>query len=139
MTVEYAADLPANKYGSGFPTISSSKSQDQYFNYAENSFNLNNFYHSSRSLLRICDIKGEFIGGITTPWIYVGMMFSTFCWHIEDSGINSINYNHYGGKKVWYIVPESDKKKFNDFVDEKIGNRDAINKITYMFDPLELV
>jgi hypothetical protein len=43
-------------------------------------------------------------------------MFSSFCWHVEDSNINSINYNHFGGKKIWYVIPESDKAKFDDFI-----------------------
>lgn len=109
VTVEYAADLPANKYGSGFPQSTMKKSKDQHFNYAENLFNLNNIYRSSKSLLKISDSKGEYIGGITIPWVYIAMKFSTFCWHVEDSNINSINYNHYGGSKIWYFIPECDK------------------------------
>ena len=26
----------------------------------------------------------ENIAGVVVPWLYVGMMFSSFCWHIED-------------------------------------------------------
>jgi len=97
--------LPSNRYGSGFPQSETSKSKDEHFNYAENLFNLNNIYKSERSLLKISNLRNEYIGGITIPWVYIGMMFSSFCWHVEDSSINSINYNHCGGNKIWYIIP----------------------------------
>lgn len=46
VTVEYAADLPVSKHGSGFPTYASKGSEDENFNYKENLFNLNNIYKS---------------------------------------------------------------------------------------------
>ena len=43
-------------------------------------WNLNNISVASESLLRF--IKFD-IPGMTFPWTYVGMAFSTFCWHNE--------------------------------------------------------
>ena len=39
------------------------------------------------------------ISGINIPWLYIGMRYSTFCWHYEDLMLNSINYAHWGQPK----------------------------------------
>jgi len=48
--------------------------------YSKDPWNLNNIPILSESLLRF--IKSD-ISGMTVPWTYVGMVFSTFCWHNE--------------------------------------------------------
>lgn len=47
------------------------------------------------------------IPGITDPMLYIGVTFSTFCWHHEDHHLYSISYNHRGQPKTWYGVPGS--------------------------------
>ena len=96
VTVEYGADLPSNLYGSGFPTRKIHNWIDADFDYEVNLFNLNNIHKSPSSLLRVVEAKKDKISGITQPWMYLGMQFATFCWHVEDLFIHSINYNHLG-------------------------------------------
>lgn len=49
--------------------------------YSRDGWNLNNLPILAGSLLRY--IKSD-ISGMTIPWMYVGMCFSTFAWHKED-------------------------------------------------------
>ena len=79
--------------------------------YSREAWNLNNLPILPNSLLRY--IKSD-ISGMTVPWIYVGMIFSTFCWHNEDHYTYSINYQHFGHTKTWYGVPGDDAEKFEE-------------------------
>jgi hypothetical protein len=58
--------------------------------YSNDPWNLNNMPILKESLLRY--IKSD-ISGMTVPWIYLGMMFSAFCWHNEDHYTYSVNYS----------------------------------------------
>ncbi|XP_009141408.2 lysine-specific demethylase JMJ15 [Brassica rapa] len=88
--VYYGADLENKVLGSGFERGETS------------GWDLNNLRRLSGSLLSF--ERGD-ISGVLVPWVYVGMCFSTFCWHVEDHHLYSINYNHFGEPKVWYGVP----------------------------------
>ncbi len=70
------------------------------------------------------------------------MQFATFCWHVEDLFLNSVNYNHHGETKTWYVIPGHQKELFDDYVKSHYeGNRkkNLLEKITLMIDPLELI
>jgi hypothetical protein len=70
--------------------------------YASHPWNINNLPQAKGSVLRFVreDVGGKPITGLMVPWVYVGSCFSAFCWHIEDHGLYSINYNHMGAPKV---------------------------------------
>ena len=44
---------------------------------------------------------GFSVEGLTYPWLYFGALFSTFCWHVEDHFLYSVNYLHTGASKTW--------------------------------------
>jgi histone demethylase JARID1 len=95
VSVEYGADLHTMDHGSGFPTASKNSSEPsnpmRRF-YEESKWNLNNLPVLDGSLLSYINSD---ISGMMVPWMYVGMCFSTFCWHNEDHWSYSINYLHW--------------------------------------------
>ncbi|KIP08343.1 hypothetical protein PHLGIDRAFT_35021 [Phlebiopsis gigantea 11061_1 CR5-6] len=103
--VEYGADVHSTTHGSAMPTMETHPLSQ----YSKDPWNLNNIPILPESLLRF--IKSD-ISGMTVPWTYVGMVFSTFCWHNEDHYTYSINYMHWGETKTWYSIPGEDAEKF---------------------------
>uniref|UniRef100_A0AAQ4Q7I5 [histone H3]-trimethyl-L-lysine(4) demethylase n=1 Tax=Gasterosteus aculeatus aculeatus TaxID=481459 RepID=A0AAQ4Q7I5_GASAC len=103
VVVEYGADIHSKEFGSGFPMKNGKKElTKEEEGYARSGWNLNVMPVLEQSLL--CHINGD-ISGMKVPWLYVGMVFSAFCWHIEDHWSYSINYLHWGEPKTWYGVP----------------------------------
>ncbi|KAJ8087034.1 hypothetical protein PM082_005859 [Marasmius tenuissimus] len=103
--IEYGADVHSTTHGSAMPTLETNPLDP----YSKDPWNLNNIPVLSDSLLRF--IKSD-ISGMTVPWTYVGMAFSTFCWHNEDHYTYSINFMHWGETKTWYGIPGDDAEKF---------------------------
>lgn len=119
VTVEYGADLHSMDHGSGFPTqmaLKNSGDENHYYkSYVESSWNLNNIPVLEGSVLGYINAD---ISGMKIPWMYVGMCFSTFCWHNEDHWSYSINYLHWGEPKTWYGVPGSQAEQFEKVMQE---------------------
>uniref|UniRef100_A0A4W4DXD0 [histone H3]-trimethyl-L-lysine(4) demethylase n=1 Tax=Electrophorus electricus TaxID=8005 RepID=A0A4W4DXD0_ELEEL len=103
VTVEYGADIASKEFGSGFPMkggrFKVAPHDEKYLNCG---WNLNNMAMMDPSVLT--HVTAD-ICGMTLPWLYVGMCFSSFCWHIEDHWSYSINYLHWGEPKTWYGAP----------------------------------
>ncbi|KAG6289044.1 hypothetical protein E4U09_005221 [Claviceps aff. purpurea] len=111
--VEYGADIHCTTHGSGFPTMERHPNNS----YASDPWNLNVLPLHPESLFR--HIKSD-ISGMTVPWVYVGMIFSTFCWHNEDHYAYSANYQHFGATKTWYGIPGEDAEKFEAAMKEAV-------------------
>ncbi|CAI9755214.1 unnamed protein product [Fraxinus pennsylvanica] len=109
--VYYGADLETGTFRSGFPKGSSLSTDTEIDQYVTSGWNLNNLPRLPGSILRFeeCDISG-----VVVPWLYVGMCFSSFCWHVEDHHLYSLNYLHWGDPKVWYGVPTSQASALED-------------------------
>ena len=102
VAVEYGADLHTNDYGSGFPSKMMANMAAEDKEYLNHPWNLNNLPILDGSVFKYMNSD---ISGVIVPWMYVGMCFSTFCWHNEDHWSYSINYLHWGEPKSWYGVP----------------------------------
>jgi histone demethylase JARID1 len=102
--VYYGADLENGVLGSGFYKRAEKFTGSDMEQYTLSGWNLNNLPRLPGSVLSFedCDISG-----VLVPWLYVGMCFSSFCWHVEDHHLYSLNYHHFGEPKVWYGVPGS--------------------------------
>ncbi|CAL0299970.1 unnamed protein product [Lupinus luteus] len=109
--VLYGADLETGVFGSGFPRKHSNASSASHEQYIKSGWNLNNFARLPGSLL---SYESSDISGVLVPWLYIGMCFSSFCWHVEDHHLYSLNYMHWGAPKLWYGVPGKDACKLEE-------------------------
>lgn len=112
--VDYGNDLDTSAYTSGFPlpTAQDIDAKAEMFSpefYKTTGWNLNNLPTASGSLLKY--LKAP-VNGVNVPWLYVGMLFSSFCWHNEDNYFYSVSYSHFGAVKQWYGVAGADAGKF---------------------------
>ncbi|XP_042049740.1 lysine-specific demethylase JMJ18-like isoform X2 [Salvia splendens] len=135
--VLYGADLETGVFGSGFPKTAEQVSSDSDIKYINSGWNLNNFPRLPGSVL---SFESSDISGVLVPWLYIGMCFSSFCWHVEDHHLYSLNYMHWGAPKLWYGVPGSDalkleaamKKHLPDLFDEQ---PDLLHKLVTQLSP----
>ena len=111
--VEYGADIHSTTAGSGFPSIEKNPGDP----YSTDPWNLNVLPYHSDSLFKHINTD---ISGMTIPWLYVGMCFSTFCWHNEDHYCYSANYQHFGATKTWYGIPGKDADAFETAMREAV-------------------
>ncbi|WIA35737.1 hypothetical protein OEZ86_004139 [Tetradesmus obliquus] len=114
--------------------------------YASHPWNINNLPQALGSVLRFVreDVGGKPITGLMVPWVYVGSCFSAFCWHIEDHGLYSINYNHMGAPKVWYGVPAEAAAALDAAMRDALPHlferdRLLLHKLITMLSPSQLV
>ncbi|KAF5799166.1 putative chromatin remodeling & transcription regulator FYR family [Helianthus annuus] len=105
--VLYGADLETGTFGSGFPK-EARQVPGSDGKYVRSGWNLNNLPRLPGSLL---SYESSDISGVLVPWLYIGMCFSSFCWHVEDHHLYSMNYMHFGASKMWYGVPGKDAIK----------------------------
>ena len=140
LQVIYAADIQINKY------INRDDLQNISQEFAlPHNWGLMNVNSLLDSLLQFNNF-GDFepISGINVPWLYFGMLYSTFCWHTEDLYLYSINYMHQGAPKIWYSISHKQKEEFDEYVKNKfyatlLKQPDLIHKLIVHIHPLELI
>ncbi|ESQ45714.1 hypothetical protein EUTSA_v10010066mg [Eutrema salsugineum] len=113
-SVEYANDMP----GSAFIPLSLAAARRRESGgdggtVGETAWNMRAMARAEGSLLKF--MKEE-IPGVTSPMVYIAMMFSWFAWHVEDHDLHSLNYLHMGAGKTWYGVPKDAAVAFEEVV-----------------------
>lgn len=74
-------------------------------------WNLNRFT-ASHSIINDFSIDhAPKIPGIQSSFVIIGMLYTWFCLHREDSDLASINFLHSGEPKHWYCVPARERVK----------------------------
>lgn len=135
LEVQYGADIHNQQIGeiSAFPMDGS-----YYLNHP---FNLTNLPFARGSLLNY--IK-TLISGMTVPWIYIGSLLLTFCWHVEDHHTLSANYCHFGATKKWYGIPLDYADKFETLMKTKAPDLfkkqpDLLHQLVTLMSPTEIL
>ncbi|KAF5198611.1 Lysine-specific demethylase ref6 [Thalictrum thalictroides] len=111
LSVECASCIP----GSAFVPINGKKLREagEASTVGETAWNLRGVSRANGSLLKF--MKEE-IPGVTSPMLYLAMLFSSFAWHVEDHELHSLNYIHLGAAKTWYAVPKDAAVAFEEVV-----------------------
>ena len=149
--VEYGSDLDADVYGSGFARLTpqprgepgSQSSGDTLtpgdvdVDGTPHAWDFGELVEHPSNLLRVI---GANIPGLTRPWLYLGMMFAAFCWHVEDHYLCSVNYLHAGAPKTWYGIPGTSADAFERAVREIVPSLvesapDLLHRIVTLVPP----
>lgn len=95
------------------------------WNLSNSPWNLQVIARSPGSLTRFMP---DDIPGVTSPMVYIGMLFSWFAWHVEDHELHSLNFLHTGSPKTWYAVPGDYAFNFEEVIRHHAygGNTDRL-------------
>ena len=58
--------------------------EEQLAAYVRSPWNLNNLPRLKGPHSSMLQHVGQDLPGVVAPWLYLGMLFSAFCWHCED-------------------------------------------------------
>ncbi|KAI5953084.1 hypothetical protein KGF57_004076 [Candida theae] len=146
LEVLYGADIHNLKPGeiSGFPMVNTpgldvANAENRF--YINHPYNLTKLPFAKGSLLNYINTS---ISGMTVPWIYIGSLLSTFCWHVEDHYTLSANYCHFGATKKWYGIPSSHADQFEALMRKSAPDLfkkqpDLLHQLVTLINPAELV
>lgn len=81
------------------------------------------------------------IPGVTSPMVYIGMLFSWFAWHVEDHELHSMNFLHTGSPKTWYAIPGDYAFSFEEVIRKQAygGNLDRLAALSLLGEKTTLL
>ncbi|XP_031257332.1 probable lysine-specific demethylase ELF6 [Pistacia vera] len=105
---------------------------------ANSPWNLQVIARSPGSLTRFMP---DDIPGVTSPMVYIGMLFSWFAWHVEDHELHSMNFLHTGAPKTWYSVPGDYAFTFEEVIRNEVygGNIDCLAALSLLGEKTTLL
>ncbi|KAL9246174.1 hypothetical protein vseg_019743 [Gypsophila vaccaria] len=112
-------DLPSTSKGASQSNVSRSDVElegSAGWKLSNSPWNLQVISRSAGSLTRF---MLDNIPGVTSPMVYIGMLFSWFAWHIEDHELHSLNFLHTGSPKTWYGIPGEYAFAFEEVIRRK--------------------
>ena len=115
-SVEYANDMPGSAFAprrGGKEGGGEGSNVNANVTVGDTEWNMRGVSRAKGSLLTVME---EEIPGVTSPMVYVAMMFSWFAWHVEDHDLHSLNYLHTGAGKTWYGVPWDAAAAFEEVI-----------------------
>lgn len=83
-------------------------------------WNFNNF-GSSHSIIH--GQQQDRMNGIQNSYVNIGMLYTWFCLHSEDSNLASVNYLHSGEPKHWICVPKSEGPKLQKLIIDLLNSK----------------
>ncbi|KAI5955178.1 hypothetical protein KGF54_001739 [Candida jiufengensis] len=146
LEVKYGADIHNLRPGeiSGFPMMNTpdldlNDPVNQY--YINHPYNLTKLPFAKGSLLNYINTS---ISGMTVPWIYIGSLLSTFCWHVEDHYTLSANYCHFGATKKWYGIPSAFSDSFENLMKKSAPDLfqkqpDLLHQLVTLMSPMKII
>lgn len=66
--------------------------------------------------------QGEMMNGIQNSYLNIGMLYTWFYMHCEDSNLASLNYLHSGADKHWICVPNCERSKLTNALMSWLGS-----------------
>lgn len=108
------AELPKRMQSKKTKTIYSIDNEMSRYPSDWSIWNLNRLT-TNESIIHVADIPG-----ITKSFTNFGHRFTSFCLHIEDSNMASINVHHEGAPRQWYAVPSSNADKLEIHVQKNV-------------------
>lgn len=108
--VDTGLNLTSTLHGFSYPHLSKDKSD---LKHAIDAWNLDNLPLHEKSLLQFMELD---MGNYTRTTVDIGMLFSVQGWRIDGNFLPSIDYNHLGSSKLWYVIPPEDLEKFEELI-----------------------
>ncbi len=145
LEVKYGADIHNLTPGeiSGFPMANTPAlaTHQGALQYEQHPFNLTKLPFARGLLMEHINTS---ISGMTVPWIYIGSLLLTFCWHVEDHYTLSINYCHFGATKKWYGIPSLQALQFEELMKKSAPDLfqrqpDLLHQLVTLLSPMTLV